>query len=70
MLAHSAPREDPPLVGTDTTDASSIEVEAMGAPYTDGGSGEGCKVKLAPPRRTLCSPVAKPSLWSRSYCSS
>ena len=70
MLVGSTSREDPPPVGMGTTHDSSIKVEAMGAPCTDGGSGAGVKVESAPLRSTLCSPVVKSALWPRSYYSS
>ena len=45
LLAGLAPREDPHHVRMGTTHASAIEVEAMGAPCTNGGSGVGRKAE-------------------------
>ena len=60
VLAYSASREDPPLAGMGTTHASSIEVEAMGEPCTDGGSKVGRKVSSSWQDATLTSNEASP----------
>ena len=70
MLAGLAQRKDPLPIRMGITHASFIEVEAMGAPCMDGGSGAGRKAKLTHPGRTLRSPTSKLALWLRSYCSS
>ena len=70
VFANLASREDPPFVGTSTTNAFYIKAEAMGAPYMDGGSGARRKANSAVRRKTLCLLAAKLALWPRSYCSS